>query len=140
MMPEILIYSSTICPYCLMAKRLLDKKGVTYTEINVDREPGQREIMMQRTKRRTVPQIYIGDYHVGGFDDLHHLDQQETAHAFVEFRPWLGQCRFRDCTHRTEPGCAIQAACLEQKISTVRIQSYRTLIEELLRAKSHRFD
>ena len=75
-MPEILIYSSTICPYCLMAKRLLDKKGVTYTEINVDREPGQREIMMQRTKRRTVPQIYIGDYHVGGFDDLHHLDQQ----------------------------------------------------------------
>ena len=59
-----------------MAKRLLDKKGATYTEINVDREPGQREIMMQRTKRRTVPQIYIGDYHVGGFDDLHHLDQQ----------------------------------------------------------------
>ena len=76
MMPEILIYSSTICPYCIMAKRLLDKKGVTYTEINVDRESGQREIMMQRTKRRTVPQIYIGDYHVGGFDDLHHLDQQ----------------------------------------------------------------
>ena len=76
MMPEILIYSSTICPYCIMAKRLLDKKGATYTEINVDREPGQREIMMQRTKRRTVPQIYIGDYHVGGFDDLHHLDQQ----------------------------------------------------------------
>ena len=75
-MPEILIYSSTICPYCIMAKRLLDKKGATYTEINVDREPGQREIMMQRTKRRTVPQIYIGDYHVGGFDDLHHLDQQ----------------------------------------------------------------
>jgi len=71
---------------------------------------------------------------------LHHLDQQETAHAFVEFRPWLGQCRFRDCTHRTEPGCAIQAACLEQKISTVRMQSYRTLIEELLRAKAHRFD
>ena len=59
-----------------MAKRLLDKKGATYTEINVDREPGQREIMMQRTKRRTVPQMYIGDYHVGGFDDLHHLDQQ----------------------------------------------------------------
>ena len=75
-MPEILIYSSTICPYCIMAKRLLDKKGATYTEINVDREPGQREIMMQRTKRRTVPQMYIGDYHVGGFDDLHHLDQQ----------------------------------------------------------------
>ncbi len=75
-MPEILIYTTTICPYCIMAKRLLDKKGAQYTEINVDRDLGQREIMMQRTKRRTVPQIYIGDYHVGGFDDLHHLDQQ----------------------------------------------------------------
>lgn len=75
-MPEILIYTTTICPYCIMAKRLLDKKGAKYTEINVDRDFGQREIMMQRTKRRTVPQIYIGDYHVGGFDDLHHLDQQ----------------------------------------------------------------
>ena len=75
-MPEILIYTTTICPYCIMAKRLLDKKGAQYTEINVDRDLGQREIMMQRTKRRTVPQIYIDDYHVGGFYDLHHLDQQ----------------------------------------------------------------
>ena len=58
-----------------MAKRLLDKKGATYTEINVDREPGQREIMMQRTKRRTVPQIYIGETHVGGYDELVALDR-----------------------------------------------------------------
>lgn len=76
-MPEILIYSSTICPYCIMAKRLLDKKGAHYHEINVDAEPGLREEMMQKTKRRTVPQIYIGDYHVGGFDDLRALDQQQ---------------------------------------------------------------
>ena len=76
-MPEILIYTTTICPYCVMAKRLLDKKGVPYTEINVDSEPGLREEMMLRTKRRTVPQIYIGDYHVGGFDELHALDQQK---------------------------------------------------------------
>ena len=83
-MPEILIYTTTICPYCIMAKRLLDKKGVTYKEINVDRESGQREIMMQRTKRRTVPQIYIDDYHVGGFDDLHLLEQQHKLDALLK--------------------------------------------------------
>lgn len=75
-MPEILIYTTAICPYCMMAKRLLDKKGLSYTEVNVDSEPGLREEMMLRTKRRTVPQIYIGDYHVGGFDELYALDQQ----------------------------------------------------------------
>jgi glutaredoxin 3 len=58
-----------------MAKRLLDRKGVKYTELNVDSKPGLREEMMTRTKRRTVPQIYIGDYHVGGCDDLYALDR-----------------------------------------------------------------
>ncbi len=76
-MPEILIYTTAICPYCMMAKRLLDKKGLTYTEINVDAEPGLREAMVLKTNRRTVPQIYIGDYHVGGFDELHALEQQK---------------------------------------------------------------
>ena len=75
-MPEILIYTTNICPYCMMAKRLLDKKGASYTEINVDAKPGLREEMMAKTNRRTVPQIYIGDYHVGGFDELYALDQQ----------------------------------------------------------------
>ena len=59
-----------------MAKRLLDRKGAHYIEINVDANPGLRDEMMQKTKRRTVPQIYIGDYHVGGFDDLQALDRQ----------------------------------------------------------------
>lgn len=76
-MSEILIYTTAICPYCMMAKRLLDKKGLTYTEINVEAEPGLREEMMDKTNRRTVPQIYIGDYHVGGFDELYALDQQK---------------------------------------------------------------
>ena len=83
-MPEILIYTTTICPYCIMAKRLLDKKGANYTEINVDRESGQREIMLQRTKRRTVPQIYIGDYHVGGFDDLYALEQKQKLDELLK--------------------------------------------------------
>jgi glutaredoxin 3 len=58
-----------------MAKRLLDKKGVSYTEINVDGEPQLREEMMRKTNRRTVPQIYIGDFHVGGFDELYALEK-----------------------------------------------------------------
>ncbi|MBE0436564.1 MAG: glutaredoxin 3 [Methylomicrobium sp.] len=75
-MSNIIIYTSTFCPYCTMAKRLLNKKGAVYNEINVDSEPGLRQEMMRKTKRRTVPQIYIGEIHVGGFDDLYALEQQ----------------------------------------------------------------
>jgi glutaredoxin 3 len=82
-MPEILIYTTTICPYCVMAKRLLDKKGVSYTEINVGSEVGLREEMMRKTKRRTVPQIYIGDLHVGGFDELYALEQQKKLDTIL---------------------------------------------------------
>ena len=83
-MPEILIYTAHLCPYCVMAKRLLDKKGATYTEINVDAQTGLREEMMRKTKRRTVPQLYIGDLHVGGFDDLYALEQQKKLDALLE--------------------------------------------------------
>ena len=82
-MPEILIYTTNICPYCVMAKRLLDKKGVSYTEINVEAQTGLREEMMRKTKRRTVPQIYIGDLHVGGFDELYTLEQQKKLDALL---------------------------------------------------------
>ncbi|MDD1628298.1 MAG: glutaredoxin 3 [Methylococcaceae bacterium] len=82
-MPEILIYTTTICPYCIMAKRLLDKKGVYYTEINVETQAGLREEMMRKTKRRTVPQIYIDDLHVGGFDDLHALEHQKKLDTLL---------------------------------------------------------
>ncbi|MDD1618287.1 MAG: glutaredoxin 3 [Methylococcaceae bacterium] len=82
-MPKILIYTTNICPYCVMAKRLLDKKGATYTEINVDNQTGLREEMMRKTKRRTVPQIYIGDLHVGGFDELYALEQQKKLDALL---------------------------------------------------------
>jgi glutaredoxin 3 len=82
-MPEILIYTTNICPYCIMAKRLLDKKGVSYSELNVDAKAGLREEMMRKTKRRTVPQIYIGDLHVGGFDDLYALEQQKKLDALL---------------------------------------------------------
>jgi len=84
-MPEILIYTTTICPYCIMAKRLLDKKGATYTEINVDSQTSLREEMMRKTKRRTVPQIYIGDIHVGGFDELYALEHQKKLDTLLGF-------------------------------------------------------
>lgn len=66
-----------------MAKRLLDKKGAAYTEINVDTQPGLREAMMEKTRRRTVPQIYIGELHVGGFDELYALEQQKKLDALL---------------------------------------------------------
>ena len=76
-MPEIIIYTATLCPYCTMAKKLLERKGAVYTEINVDSQPGLRQEMMEKTRRRTVPQIYIGERHIGGFDDLYALDTQK---------------------------------------------------------------
>ena len=74
-MPPIKMYCTAVCPYCQMAERLLNKKGVTEIEkIRVDLDPAEREHMMQITGRRTVPQIFIGERHVGGFDDLSALD------------------------------------------------------------------
>jgi glutaredoxin 3 len=70
------MYSTAVCPYCTMAERLLKAKGVEQIEkIRVDLDPQVREQMMQKTGRRTVPQIYIGETHVGGFDDLSTLDR-----------------------------------------------------------------
>ena len=70
-MPKIEVYSTAVCPYCVSAKRLLKSKGLEWTEVMVDAEPGRREEMLQRSGgRRTVPQIFINDHHVGGFDDL----------------------------------------------------------------------
>jgi glutaredoxin 3 len=69
------IYTTPICPFCHAAKRLLDRKGVAYREIDVSRDPDLRAAMVQRAKgRRTVPQIFVGNVHVGGSDDLHALD------------------------------------------------------------------
>jgi glutaredoxin 3 len=74
-MPHVKMYCTAVCPYCVMAEKLLAKKGVTEIEkIRVDLEPARREEMMQVTGRRTVPQVFIGDRHIGGFDDLSALD------------------------------------------------------------------
>ena len=83
-MPSVLMYSTRVCPYCMMAEKLLQKKGVAHLEkILIDADPAQREIMMARTGRRTVPQIYIGDQHVGGYDDLAALDRAGKLDALL---------------------------------------------------------
>lgn len=75
MSAHVLMYTTAVCPYCVRAKQLLAARGVTgIEEVRVDLDPARREEMMQRTQRRTVPQIYIGETHVGGCDDLITLD------------------------------------------------------------------
>lgn len=92
-MPAITIYSKQTCPYCDMAKRLLAGKGQTWTEIDIEADPAQRDAMIRRSGRRTVPQIWIGERHVGGFDDLAALERAG------ELDPLLG-------VHAGGPGAA----------------------------------
>lgn len=76
-MPKIIMYATGSCPYCRMAENLLHSKGVQEIEkIRVDLNPELRQEMMAKTGRRTVPQIYIGDKHIGGYDDLSLLDRK----------------------------------------------------------------
>ncbi|HPB76940.1 MAG TPA: glutaredoxin 3 [Chromatiaceae bacterium] len=83
-MPTIQIYTTLLCPYCVRAKQLLQRKGVDYEEIRIDLDHEQMRLMLQRSRRQTVPQIFIDDYHVGGYDDLAALD------ARGELDPRLG--------------------------------------------------
>lgn len=74
-MANVLMYTTAVCPYCMNAERLLMSKGVKeINKIRIDLQPEKRDEMMQKTGRRTVPQIYIDDRHIGGFDDLRALD------------------------------------------------------------------
>lgn len=83
-MKTVEIYTSPLCGYCHAAKRLLTKKGAAFTEYDVSRDPEMRAQMMQRAKGgRTVPQIFIGDQHVGGSDDLHALDHAGKLDALL---------------------------------------------------------
>jgi len=73
---KVLMYSTAVCPYCVRAEQLLNRKGVADIEkVRVDLNPERREEMMQKTGQRSVPQIFIGDFHVGGCDDLYALDR-----------------------------------------------------------------
>ncbi|MBI3715801.1 MAG: glutaredoxin 3 [Betaproteobacteria bacterium] len=75
-MAKVTMYSTGVCPFCIMAERLLKAKGVTAIDkIRVDLDPDKRDEMMNKTGRRTVPQVYIGERHIGGFDELSALDR-----------------------------------------------------------------
>jgi len=74
--PGIVMYSTGWCPYCVRARALLERKGLAFREIKIDEDPAERDAMLARSGgRRTVPQIFVGDHHVGGFDDLYALDK-----------------------------------------------------------------
>ena len=82
-MPKVVIYTKPFCPYCSRAEALLAKKGVDYEEIVASMDPELREEMRQRSGRMTYPQIFIGDHHVGGFDDLYALEQAGKLDALL---------------------------------------------------------
>jgi len=85
MSARVLMYTTAVCPYCVRAKQLLKARGVTeIEEVRVDLDPDRRDEMMQKTQRRTVPQIFIGDTHVGGCDDLHALDAAGGLRPLLE--------------------------------------------------------
>lgn len=83
-MPEVNMYTTGMCPYCVRAKMLLQNKGVVWNELRIDADPELMREMMQRSGRRTVPQIFVGDHHVGGYDDMAELD------SFGKLDPLLG--------------------------------------------------
>lgn len=82
-MPKVVMYTTMICPFCIRAKHLLQRKEVEVEEIRIDRDRGQMRIMMERSRRRTVPQIFIDDFHVGGFDDLSALEARGELDALL---------------------------------------------------------
>jgi glutaredoxin 3 len=83
-MPEVIIYSTAVCPYCVAAKNFLKSRGLGYSEVRIDTDPEQRKLMMERTRRTSVPQIFINDQHVGGYEELVALDRAGGLAAFLE--------------------------------------------------------
>ncbi|ESK39681.1 glutaredoxin 3 [Acinetobacter nectaris CIP 110549] len=84
-MANVVIYSTTVCPYCVRAKQLLERKGISYKEVNLSNEaPDVRIELMQRTNHRTVPQIFINDQFIGGFDQLYALDRESKLDELID--------------------------------------------------------
>lgn len=84
-MPNIIVYSGPFCPYCVRAKNLLTKKGVSFEEIDVSSNPQIRDEMIEKSNgRRTIPQIFINNQHIGGFDDLYALDMAGKLDPLLE--------------------------------------------------------
>ena len=82
-MAKVEVYSSAHCPFCVMAKRLLDRKGVAYEEIRVDLDPVKRQEMMKKSRQRTVPQIFINNEAIGGYTDLVAIDNSKRLDSML---------------------------------------------------------
>ena len=82
-MAAVVVYSASYCAYCYRAKALLERKAVAFTVIMVDQDPAQRAEMERRSGRRTVPQIFIGETHVGGFDEIYRLERDGKLDALL---------------------------------------------------------
>ena len=86
-MPEIVIYSTAMCPYCVRAKMLLQRKGMQWEERRIDLDQALMTEMLERSNRRTVPQIFIGNTHVGGYDDMAELDAMGRLDPLLGLSP-----------------------------------------------------
>lgn len=82
-MPKVTMYSTRFCPYCMAARRLFESKAIEYTDISVDSSPQLRSEMMAKSGRHTVPQIWVGDTHIGGYDEVSHLAMQGELDALL---------------------------------------------------------
>ncbi|MDB2705229.1 glutaredoxin 3 [Pseudomonadota bacterium] len=82
-MAKVEVYSTRQCPYCVMAKKLLERKGVAYTEIRIDTDTSKREEMMKKSRQRTVPQIFINNNAIGGYTDLVALNQSKQLDSLL---------------------------------------------------------
>ena len=80
-MAQVIIYTTQVCPYCVRAKQLLQRKGAAYEEIDISTDPEQRQALITRTRMRTVPQIFINDEFIGGCDDLYALERNGELDA-----------------------------------------------------------
>jgi glutaredoxin 3 len=86
-MPKVVVYSTAVCPYCVRAKALLERKGIAYEERMIDGDREHMREMLERSKRRTVPQIFIDEYHVGGYDDMAALDSAGELNILLGLEP-----------------------------------------------------
>lgn len=86
-MPQVIMYSTAVCPYCVAAKNFLKSRGLGYQEVRVDTDPAARALMMERTRRTSVPQIFINGTHVGGYEELVALDRSGGLSPLVEAAP-----------------------------------------------------
>ncbi|MCW8903379.1 glutaredoxin 3 [Sedimenticola sp.] len=86
-MPKVVMYTTAICPYCMRAKSLLNRKGVAFEELQIEGNRERMREMIQRSQRNTVPQIFIDDYHVGGYDDMAELDMMGKLDPLLGLEP-----------------------------------------------------